>query len=196
MQEERERGRIAGLRVRRRETANWASSFIPLLAEARGELPIYADTGEPSRQAYANWLNDEDRRVPTRRGGAWTSETVRRLFDIHIGLIDDAEQEFDIAIAIIRFKWRYADAVGQEALAVEEASVRHDRARAINDAYRLSAQLRGHVYLDQEIPERLRATSPRARKQPRSSQAAAPVQSAPPNSNTSDQPEEVQLSLL
>jgi hypothetical protein len=122
----------------------------------------------------------------------WKSETVRRLFDIHIGLIDDAEQEFDIAIAIIRFKWRYADTAGREDLAVEEASVRQDRARAINDAYRLSAELRGHVYMDQDIPERLRIASSRVGKRRKEAQAEARLLIA----DALDDAEGVQLSLL
>jgi hypothetical protein len=154
MQEERERGRIIGLRTRRLATAEWASGFIGLLAEARDELPAYADWGTPSNNAYARWL--EQRSVPPRSGrGEWSSEKVRRLFDIHIGLIEEAEQEFDISIAIIRFKRQYADASSQAALAAEEVAVREYRARQINDAHRLAAALRGHPYRDQDIPPRL-----------------------------------------
>lgn len=180
MQEERERGRIIGLRKRRLETAAWAATFIPLLAEARLELPEYAGRGEPSRQAYANWLNDPGRRIPSRNKGEWTSETVRRLFDIHIGLIDEAEQEFDIAIAIIRFKWKHADAEARKALADEETGVRADRARDINDAHRLSAHLRGRTYTDQDIPTRLQIVSSVRKKR----------------SQPKEQPVEVQLSLF
>jgi hypothetical protein len=116
MQEERERGRIIGLRKRRLATAEWASGFIGLLAEARDELPAYADWGMPSNNAYARWL--EQRSVPPRSGrGEWSSEKVRRLFDIHVGLIEEAEQEFDISSAIIRFKRQYADVSGRAALA-------------------------------------------------------------------------------
>jgi hypothetical protein len=91
MQEERERGRIIGLRQRRLATAEWAASFVPLLAEARRELPIYADTGEPSQDAYARWLT-ENGILTRRQKKIWRSESVRRLFDIHIGLIDEAER--------------------------------------------------------------------------------------------------------
>jgi hypothetical protein len=180
MQEERERGRIIGLRKRRIETAAWAATFIPLLAEARLELPEYAGRGEPSRQAYANWLNHPSRSIPSRNKGSWKSESVGRLFDIHIGLIDEAEQEFDIAIAIIQFKWKHADAETRKALANEEARVREDRARDINDAYRLSAHLRGRIYADQDIPARLQIVSSVRKKR----------------SQPKDQPVEVQLSLL
>lgn len=180
MQEERERGRIIGLRKRRLETAGWAATFIPLLAEARCELPEYAGRGEPSRQAYANWLNHPSRKVPQRRKGDWTSESVRRLFDIHIGLIDEAEQEFDIAIAIIRFKWKHADPDIRTALADEEVTVRRDRAQNINDAYRLSADLRGRTYFDQDIPPRIQVVSSSARKK----------------RSKASEPTEVQLSLF
>lgn len=180
MQEERERGRIIGLRKRRLETAAWAATFIPLLAEARLELPEYAGRGEPSRQAYADWLNRPIRKVPSRRGGKWSSETMGRLFDIHVGLIDEAEQEFDIAIAIIRFKWKYADPDTRMTLTDEEVAVRNDRARNINDAYRLSAELRGQTYVDQDIPPRLQIVSSVRKKR----------------SKSKDKPVEVQLSLF
>jgi hypothetical protein len=180
MQEERERGRIIGLRKRRLETAAWAATFIPLLAEARLELPEYAGRGEPSRQAYANWLNDPSRKIPSRYKGKWQSESIGRLFDIHIGLIDEAEQEFDIAIAIIRFKWKHADAEARKALADEEAEVRDDRATNINDAYRLSAHLRGRTYVNQDIPPRLQIVSSVRKKR----------------SKPKDEPVEVQLSLF
>lgn len=179
MQEERERGRIIGLRIRRLETAAWAATFIPLLAEARLELPEYAGRGEPSRQAYANWLNHPSRKVPSRQGGKWSSETMGRLFDIHIGLIDEAEQEFDIAIAVIRFKWKHADPDARTALGDEEFAVRQDRAQNINDAYRLSAELRGRTYVDQKIPSRLQVVSSTRKKR-----------------SKANEPTEVQLSLF
>lgn len=164
MQEERERGRIIGLGKRRLETAAWAATFIPLLAEARLELPEYAGRGEPSRQAYANWLNHPSREIPSRKKGKWSSETMGRLFDIHIGLIDEAEQEFDIAIAIIRFKWKHADPDIRAALADEEVAARQERAQNINDAYRLSAELRGRTYVDQDIPPRIQVVSSARKK--------------------------------
>lgn len=177
MQEERERGRIIGLRKRRLETAAWAATFVSLLAEARCELPEYAGRGEPSRQAYADWLNHPHRKVPSRnKKGKWSSETVGRLFDIHIGLIDEAEQEFDIAIAIVRFKWRHAGPEAREALTEEEAAVRQDRARQINDAYRLSADLRGRPYADQQIPPRLQMVSPAHKKRPKAKSEPTEVQ--------------------
>ncbi|MBB5712978.1 hypothetical protein [Sphingomonas xinjiangensis] len=176
MQEERERGRIIGLRKRRLETAAWAATFIPLLAEARLELPEYAGRGEPSRQAYSNWLNHPSREIPSRNKGSWKSETIGRLFDIHIGLIDEAEQEFDIAIAIIRFKWKHADAEARKALADEEARVRDDRAKDINDAYRLSAHLRGRTYVDQDIPPRLQIVSSVRKKRSKPKQEPVEVQ--------------------
>lgn len=187
------------MRIRRLETAEWASSFIPLLAEARRVLPEYAGTGEPSRQAYANWLNRK--KMPSRQNGRWQSESIGRLFDIHIGLIDEAEQEFDIAIGIIRFKWQYADAEARKALAEEEIAVREYRAQQINDAYRLSAELRGRSYTDQDIPPRLLAASP-ARQRPISARRkkkrgkAAPPLSTPPAAAPPDEPLEVQLSLF
>lgn len=165
--------------MRRHATAEWASGFIPLLAEARNELPAYADWEAPSNSAYARWL--DQRSVRPRSGrGEWSSEKVRRLFDIHIGLIDEAEQEFDISIAIISFKRRYADASTRAALATEEVVVREYRARQINDAYWLSAALRGRPYADQDIPPRLmkERTSRRGRR------------------GRADEPAEVQLTLL
>ncbi|RYG86437.1 MAG: hypothetical protein EON59_09955 [Alphaproteobacteria bacterium] len=179
------------MRERRLATAAWASTFIPLFAEARQVLPRYLDTGEPSQQAYANWLNYPGREVPSRRKGKWSSETVGRLFDIHIGLIDQAEQEFDIAIDIIRFKWQYADAGAREALADEEAAVREYRAQQINDAYRLTASLRGRPYTDQAVPSRLRAVSARKKKQKAHDSSPPPDQKTEPVG-----PIEVQLSLF
>lgn len=154
MDSEIERGRIAGLRVRRLETAEWAKSLIPILAEARAELPEYAGTGEPSRQAYADWLNF--RNIPSRNGkGKWSSEKVRRLFDIHIGLMDEAENEFEIEIGIIKYKRRAAGKRGLTLLIEEEKAARENRARSINDAHRLSAELRGQTYIDQTVPDSL-----------------------------------------
>lgn len=154
MQEERERGRIIGLRQRRLATAEWAASFVPLLAEARRELPIYADTGEPSQDAYARWLTKSGV-LTRRRKKIWRSETVRRLFDVHIGLIDEAEREFEIAMRIVRFKMRYADPAARKAVATEEETATNERASAIRDALRLAADLRGRPYDDQPIPDRL-----------------------------------------
>lgn len=163
MDEERERGRIVGLETRRRQAAEWASTFIPLLEEARLILGEWRDTGKPSQNAYAGWLNNKG--IPTRRdGGRWTSQTVERLINIHIGLIEHAEEEFERLLAIIRFKWKLADSEAKQALADEEHAVREARARAINDAYRLSAKLRGKHYVDQAIPPRLGKVTRRARK--------------------------------
>ena len=162
MQEERERGRIIGLRQRRLATAKWAADFIPLLAEARQALPTHADTGEPSLEAYARWLSD--RKVLTRnRKDRWHAQTVRRLFNVHIGLIDEAECEFEIAMKVVRFKRCHADAHAKEELAAEEAEAKQIRASAISDARRLSADLRGHPFDDQPIPDRL-DFEPRPRK--------------------------------
>lgn len=158
MQEERERGRIIGLRQRRLATAEWAASFVPLFAEARRELPIYADTGEPSQDAYARWLT-ENGILTRRQKKIWRSESVRRLFDIHIGLIDEAEREFEIAMAIVRFKMRYADPAARKTLATEEEKVTNERASAVRDALRLAADLRGQTYEDRPVPERLELKS-------------------------------------
>ena len=152
MQEERERGRIAGLTTRRLATAAWASDFILLLAEARLELPLRTETGAPALSAYAKWLNEKGH--PSRRGGEWTAESVNRLLSIHIGLTEEAEKEFDIALGIIRFKRKHGSE-GLSALDAEEALIKQGRARQINDANRLSASLRGHHYVDQDIPPRL-----------------------------------------
>lgn len=174
MQEERERGRIIGLRQRRLATAEWAASFVPLFAEARRELPIYADTGEPSQDAYARWLT-ENGILTRRQKKIWRSESVRRLFDIHIGLIDEAEREFEIAMAIVRFKMRYADHAARKALAAEEETATNERASAIRDALRLAAALRGQTYEDRPVPERLELKSPprTGRSQRRSARQAA-----------------------
>lgn len=179
MQEERERGRIIGLRQRRLATAEWAASFVPLLAQARRELPIYADTGEPSQDAYARWLTQNG--VLTRRQKqTWHSESVRRLFDVHIGLIDEAEREFEIAMRIVRFKMRYADPDARKALATEEETATNERASAIRDALRLSADLRGHTYEDRPVPDRLelKSTIQTGRLQRRSSGRAAETETA------------------
>lgn len=167
MDEERELGRIAGLRTRRCKAAKWAEGFIGLLADARSTLLEYADTGEPSRQAYADWLNAQG--IPTRKGkGRWRSQQVHRLFDTHIGLIDEAEREFDIEMGIIRFKWKYADEEARAGLADREKAARENRASQINDANRLSADLRGIPYADQAIPDRLALVArPRKPRRPK-----------------------------
>lgn len=152
---ERERGRLAGLKSRRLETAEWARSFISLLEQARTDFREEFNF-KPSCKAYADWLNDERREIPTRRGGKWASETVKRLFNIHLGLIDGIETEFDIEIAINRFRRKTADAAGRAKLLDREVDALKDRARKINDANRLSAELQGHRYEDVENPPVLR----------------------------------------
>lgn len=163
MDEERERGRIVGLETRRRAAAEWANTLIPLLDEARLTLPDWSDTGKPSQSAYARWLNVKG--IPLRRGrGRWTSETVGRLINIDVGLIEQAEKEFERLLGIVRFKWKLADVGAQQALTEEELAVREKRALAINGAYRLSARLRGEHYVDQAIPPRLGRVTRRVRR--------------------------------
>ncbi|MEZ0498420.1 hypothetical protein ACAX61_19280 [Sphingomonas sp. IW22] len=105
---------------------------------------------------------------------------MRRLFDVHIGLIDEAEREFEIAMAIVRFKMRYADPASRKALATEEETSTNERASAIRDALRLSADLRGHTYEDRPIPDRveLKSTVQTGRSQRRSSSQTAETETA------------------
>ena len=149
MDHEREQGRLAGLKSRRLETAEWARSFISLLEQARADFREEYNY-KPSCKAYADWLNDEE--IPTRRDGKWASETVKRLFNIHLGLIDGIETEFDIEIAINRFRRKTADPAGRAKLLEREVDALKDRARQINEANRLSADLQGHPYEDVENP--------------------------------------------
>lgn len=105
---------------------------------------------------------------------------MRRLFDVHIGLIDEAEREFEIAMGIVRFKMRYADPDARKALATEEETATNERASAIRDALRLSADLRGHTYEDHPVPDRLdlKSTVQTGRSKRRSARQSAEAETA------------------
>lgn len=154
MQEERERGRIAGLKTRRLKTAAWATKLIPAFQQARLELLIRETTGEPNLSGYARWMNQHG--YPAREGGDWTAEGISRVFDIQIGLIAQADKEFDIAMSIISYKQLRGNAQTRAGLQAEEQDARAQHAEAIKDARRLSAALRGREYVDEVIPEPLR----------------------------------------
>ena len=173
VEEEIELGQIQSLKQRRLATASWAESLIPLLAEARLTLPTNDGTREPARSAYASWLNL--RKVPTRRNRQWTSQAVIRLFDLHHGLIDEAELEFDIEFAIIQYKRGYVKHLeGRQALDRRQAAAEQDRAKQINNSRRLTAALRGLRYVDQDVPLRMRMKR-KSRSKPLTEERPAPV---------------------
>lgn len=158
MDEEREKGRIAGLRTRRLATAAWASTLIPVLDQARKELPDQ-DGGGPALLAYARWLNQRD--YKTRRRKTWRAETVSRLFEIHISLIEEAEKEFKLASAVIDSKLQYAKPQDREALVAERTNIENERVYSIIEARKLVADLKGQSYVDEPVPPPI---SPRLRK--------------------------------
>lgn len=143
MDEEIERGRIEGLRRRRIATAEWAETLIPFFAEAREVLPEYGLTGRPSNAAYARWLNHSDRKVPARKGGEWCSEKVDRLFNLHIGLCDNADLELEVNENIYKFKMNYIDMYDINVVERELMIARERHSAAISSALKLAASLRG-----------------------------------------------------
>lgn len=137
MDEERERGRVAGLSVRRAGRIEHAQSMVEPLALARRELPVQ-DHGEPSLTDYARWLNQHDHK--TVRGKVWRAQTVDRLFDV-TGLVDEAEAVFYRQSAILT--WKIKQQIDVDASRAELATVMAERDRNIAEARQLGRALRG-----------------------------------------------------
>lgn len=147
MDEEIERGRLAGLKIRRAEAAQWAESMVPILAQARQELTEYADRGAPSNRAIAEWLTNHQ--VPTRKGKAeWQSEQVSRLLDIQSTMVKQAESEYLIAVRLLEGKIRRVGFQEVKRFQDEYDQLKIARASAIREALILSANLKGHEYPD------------------------------------------------
>lgn len=137
MDEERERGRVAGLSVRRAKRVEHVRSMIEPLEQARRELPV-RDNGERSLTDYARWLNQHD--YKTVAGKVWRAQTVDRLFDI-TGLVDEAEAVFYRQSAILT--WKINQQIDVEASRAELANMMAERDRNIAEARQLGRALRG-----------------------------------------------------
>lgn len=143
MAEERDKGRRKGHGTSRLGAEAWAWRLLPTLAEARAA--IVEATGSPviTRAALARWLNENE--VPTRRGGVWTSETIRRLLDIPIGLTSQAENDTQAEIRRIEARRKVATPEASEALWKEERAIRDDLKIRIIRIKRLHNALRGYA---------------------------------------------------
>lgn len=152
MDEEIERGRLAGLKIRRAEAAQWAESMVPILAQARQELTEYADRGAPSNRAIAEWLTNHQ--VPTRKGKAeWQSEQVSRLLDIQSTMIKQAESEYSIAIHLLMQKIRRVEEDRLHTLIGEYRQIKTDRENAIREALILGGAVKGDNDTDLFVSE-------------------------------------------
>ena len=150
MQEERERGRIAGLRTRRLRMAERARALVPTLEQARRELPEKGETGQPSDSDVARWLNSHH--YLNDNGKSWRPQTVARLFDTHISLIDGANSDLKAILEIIRYKSTISRRDFLEGLREEEKYERKQHREQIVDAYRLAADLRGLPFSETDVP--------------------------------------------
>lgn len=103
MDEDREKGRIASLKVRRIAMTEHARAMVEPMRQARREL-----TGGLKRtvslREYADWLNRND--YKTSRGKVWRAQTVSRLLDIDNAIREQANSERDRSLAVISFKRR------------------------------------------------------------------------------------------
>ena len=151
MQEERERGRINGLAKKRATLAKFAATLKPAFAQARVQYYSLRKDRDITLTAYAEYLNAEGWR--SRKGKAFTAETISRLFQIHIGQIDKAEREFDKELEIYRFKVKLNLEPQQAQRDLADAQIK--RIEAIEEAFKLEADLKGEVYRRREIKPRL-----------------------------------------
>ena len=151
MDYEREKGRIAGLKTRRRKTADWAMALLPFLEQARAEIRPKEGCAIP-HSTYAKWLNDAGHRA--REGGPFHPPTISRLFDIHIGLIDDVEQAFDIEYAIADWHRKRGSPEQRNSFSANVNRAQQERIEGIKAARLLSGLLRGEPLPEQEIPPR------------------------------------------
>jgi hypothetical protein len=128
MDEDREKGRIVSLTVRRQAMTAHARSMVEPMQQARREI-----TGGLKRpvslREYADWLNRNDHK--TARGKVWRAQTVSRLFDIDNAIREQANAERKRSLAVISFKQRLltpSDRLQRQS--------EHDAAiRAVEDAY-------------------------------------------------------------
>ena len=136
MDEERERGRIASLRVRRQAVLSHAQEMLPVVRRARSE-------GASTYRAVADWLNARDYKTP--RGKVWRHQTVWNLFHVEFGQIEQAEEERDRAVAVIDYKMRQItseDHSKADVLAEERAQAERNCHSTIIEAKRIGALLR------------------------------------------------------
>ena len=140
MDYERDKGRAIGHRTTRLAAIEFAQKMVPILAQARLEVPN-RDADGPSNLAIIQWLNNNGYIAP--RGGAWWPATISRLFDCHVGWIDEIEKEYarlcDIRRAVLQD--RGAD---QKARRLADlGDLEHNRENEILAAHRLAAALKG-----------------------------------------------------
>jgi len=101
LNEDREKGRIAGWAKKRREAYDFTIRLLPMLRQARIELSD--PTKEISLRAIADWLNA--REMKSIKGKRFHAPTIDRILG-HSGehLRKFAKYEHDRAAAIVKFK--------------------------------------------------------------------------------------------
>lgn len=145
MDEDREKGRIVSLTIRRQKMAEHARSMVPVLAAARSE--ITGGMQQPvSLRTYADWLNRND--YKTAQDKVWRAQTVARLLDVDQSLREQANAVRKRSRAVLAFRYRLlspADRRDQQtALEDSRKAVEDDYRHALEDAVALKAALLGH----------------------------------------------------
>ncbi len=149
MDYQREKGRINGLRTQRQQAQEFAAAMVPTLVQARSELPYRFKEGH-SNQAIAVWLESNGYRG--RYGGKWTSGTIGRLLDIHIGMIQVADEEYEIAFHAREHVLENHDYPNRDEVLSELGDIESKRAMQITEARMLAAALKGHRYDHRPVP--------------------------------------------
>ena len=152
MDYQKEKGRINGLRTRREKSRDFALSMVPVLREARKHLPDRGGEG-PSRRGLAGWLNDNG--FKSVQGGNFAPETISRLYDIHIGMIEEAEEEYRIGFEAREYALNDPEVQDRDRIISELADIEESREVAIAEARRLSAELQGKIYRYEPAPPSL-----------------------------------------
>lgn len=135
MEEERERGRIASIRVRRLGAINRRKRMLLVFQLAREE-------GARSYQELADWLT---MRGYVRKGNKrWTKDSVANFLTFSSSAIDQANFEHDHGVEIVR--WRAEnrlDSAAETARKLRE--LKEQRQAAVDEAITLQKMLRGEV---------------------------------------------------
>lgn len=149
MDYEREAGRIKGHRTTRLMAVNFAKKMVPVLEQARKEVP--GRNGEPaSMKGLADWLNRQ--KIPTRRGKTWRSETVSRLLDSPIAWTEEIEKEYVILAGARAQILKNKNSERREEKISELADIEQQRESSIVEMQKLSAALRDRPYVENTIP--------------------------------------------
>ena len=149
MDYEREKGRIKGHRTTRKKAIEFAKLMVPHLAKAREEVSDRGGEGH-SNQALANWLNARNHK--TIYNAIWRSESISRLFDSHIGWLEEIEKEYATALEMRRSILANERYERREERLAELADIEAVRERDIIEIRKLSAALTGKKYVETAVP--------------------------------------------